>query len=617
MDIPDNWKPRWFAFLRKWRTFKKEASLYFHYVQDDIYEIDKVAHPYLRVFTGILSLLVVVSILIPIGFHLSPEMVNLNQQLESWILFGFILNFLVRFILTSDRMTYLRRRWFEGIISLLSVLILIDFAISSIGIIDFLFADSARPGELFLKFLKGYLLFIVFVKFLQYLPELLDKQKNTARFLVYSFLSLIAGGTVLLMLPGATVDGQGLLFIDALFTSTSAVCVTGLIVVDTATHFTLFGELVIMGLIQLGGIGIITFATFLFLFISGGLGVGQMNTLKNLIGEANTNLVTSTLKKVVGLTFIVELIGAISYYLSWDVNFPSQGQRILFSVFHAVSAFCNAGFSLFTGSLSHELNATNLGINITTMILIIIGGLGFTVIWELIHRRTVQSPWRKRLSVHTRTVLYTTGILIVVGALLILGLEWNQTLASFSWRNKILVSFFQSVTTRTAGFNTIDTGAIGMSATLVISTLMFIGGSPASTAGGIKTTTFAVLMRSIATTIRGYDRMELFKRTIPNTVIFRAMTVILLAGSCVGISTILLSMVESHAFIDLLFEEISAFATVGLSRGITAELSSTGKVIIVVSMFLGRVGILTFMVAFASSIDTHKYKYPEETLMVS
>lgn len=617
MKLPNNWRQAWIAFIRRWRTFKKEASLTLHQLQDDIYEIDKVAHPYLRVYTVVLSLLVIVNLLIPIGFELSPEMITLNQQIEGWILFGFVLGFLLRLALTSDRLSYLKKRWFEGVISLLSIIILIDYTISSFGLIAFLFEGSERPEELFLQFLKGYLLFVVFVKFLQFLPELLEKQKNTARFLVYSFLSLIAGGTFLLMLPGATQDGNGLVFIDALFTSTSAVCVTGLIVVDTATHFTFFGELVILGLIQLGGIGIITFATFLFLFISGNLGVGQMNTIKDMVGEKNTSLVTSTLQKIVGLTFFVEAIGAIGFYLSWEVSFPSHGQRILFSVFHAISAFCNAGFSLFTGSLSHQLNATNLGINITTMVLIVIGGLGFTVIWEMIHMRTKQSYWRKRLSVHTRTVLYTTGILIVVGTLLILGLEWNQTLAPYSWGNKVLISLFQSITTRTAGFNTIDTGAVGMSATLVMLILMFIGGSPASTAGGIKTTTFAVLIRSITTTIRGYNRMELFKRTIPNTIIFQAMTVMLLAGACVGISTIFLSIAEDHAFMDLLFEEISAFATVGLSRGITAELSSWGKLIIIISMFLGRVGILTFMIAFARSVDTHKYKYPEETLLVS
>ena len=617
MKLPNNWKHQWIVFLRRWRTFKKDVSLYFHHIQDDIYEIDKEVHSYLRAFTALLSLLVVVSVLLPIGFELTPQLIDLNQQIEIGILFGFILNFAVRLVLNTDRLGYLKKRWFEGVFCIISIGLLVDIGFSSIGFFDLFLSDTQHQKIFFLSFLKGYLLFIVFIKFLQFLPELLDRQKNTARFLVYSFLSLIAGGTFLLMLPGATLDGQGLIFIDALFTSTSAVCVTGLIVVDTATHFTLFGELVILTLIQLGGIGIITFATFLFMFISGGLGVGQMNTLKDMVGEENTNLVTSTLQKVVGFTFFVEAIGAVSYYLSWEVNFPSHGQRILFSIFHAVSAFCNAGFSLFTNSLADEINATNAGINITTIILIVIGGLGFTVIWELIHTQTERANRRKRLSIHTRTVLITTGILIITGTLLILAMEWNHTLAQYTWENKFLISLFQSVTTRTAGFNTIDTGAIGLSAILVMIVLMFIGGSPASTAGGIKTTTFAVLMRSIVTTLRGYNRMEIFKRTIPNTVIFRAMAVILLAGLSIGISTILLSVIENHAFIDLLFEEISAFATVGLSRGITSELTPWGKVIIIFSMFIGRVGILTFMVAFAQRIDSHKYKYPEETIMVS
>lgn len=617
MKIPYKWKQKWIQFLRWWHTFKKKANLTFHYYQDDLYEIDKVAYPYLRAFTVLLSLLVVASVLIPIGFELTPELVRLNRLIEGWILLGFVLNFVVRLILTSNRKDYLKKRWFEGIVSIFSIFVLVDLSISAIGIIDFFFRGGPTTEVFFLKFLKGYLLFIVAIKVLQYLPELLDQQQNTARLLVYSFLSLIAGGTFLLMLPGATQNEQGLAFIDALFTSTSAVCVTGLIVVDTATHFTLFGELVILTLIQLGGIGIVTFATFLFLFISGGLGVGQMNTLKGMVGESNTNLVKSTLKRIIGFTFLVEIIGALGYYLSWQVSFQSHGQRILFSIFHAVSAFCNAGFSLFTESLAGEINSTHLGVNFITMILIVLGGLGFTVIWEMIRKKTDRSPWRHRLSLHTRIVLFTTTGLILLGTLLILLMEWNGTLVDYTWRNKLLISLFQSVTTRTAGFNTVDIGAIGIPATLIMLILMFIGGSPASTAGGIKTTTFAVLMRSVAMTILGYNRMEILKRTIPNRIIFRAMTVILLAASCISISTILLSIVENHSFLDLLFEEVSAFATVGLSRGITGDLTPWGKAIIIISMFLGRVGILTFMVAFASRIDTHKYQYPEETIMVS
>lgn len=617
MKIPHHWKQKWLQALRRWRGFKKRANLFFHYVQDDIYEINKVAYPYLRAFTGLLILLVIASFLIPLGFELTPRLELVIQRVEEGLLIGFVINFLTRLVLTSDRSAYLKKRWFEAILSVFSIVVLTDIGLSFINFVDSFLFDIENHREFFLQILKGYLLLFVIIKFIQYLPELLDRQKNTARFMVYSFLSLIAAGTLLLMLPGATQDGNGLVIIDALFTSTSAVCVTGLIVVDTATHFTLFGEIVIMVLIQLGGIGIITFATFLFLFISGGLGVGQMNTLKDMLAEKNTNLVTATLKKVVGFTLFVEAIAVVAYYLSWDMEFSSQGQRFLFSVFHAISAFCNAGFSLFTNSLADAHNATNLGINITTMVLIVLGGLGFTVIWEIIRKKREEAIWRRRLSIHTRIVLYTTTLLIFVGTVFILILEWNNTLAGYSFGDKFILSLFQSITTRTAGFNTVDTGAMGVSVTLVMLTLMLIGGSPASTAGGIKTTTFAVLVRSIAMTVRGYNRMELYKRTIPNSIIFRAMTVILMAVTCISISTILLSIVEDHAFLDLLFEEVSAFATVGLSRGITGDLTSWGKGIIILSMFIGRVGILTFMVAFASRADNRKYRYPEESIMVS
>lgn len=617
MRLPPHWHRKWMRASVKWKQFKKKGYLLSHYIQDDIYEIDKYAYPWLRAFTGLLALLVVASILIPIGFELSPQMEHLQYQMEKWLLIGFAVNVGLRIFLTSNRLAYLKKRWFEVFLSVFAVFLVFDLNFSFINIIDSLMVGVRRPEALLMQLIKGYLILFVFVKVIHNLPYLLDRQKNTGRLLVYGFLFIIFVGTLMLMLPGATLDGQGLSFINALFTSTSAVCVTGLIVVDTATHFTLFGEIVIMTLIQLGGIGIVTMATFLFLYISGGLGVSQMNVIKNVVAEENTNLLALTLKRVIGFIFTVEAIGALVYYFSWSVPFESTGQRVLFSVFHAISAFCNAGFSLFTNSLADGPNALNPYINIITMLLIVLGGLGFTSVWEIIYKKITRSYWRNRLSIHTRTVLVTTAVLIFAGAGLFLALEWNNTLAGYSWGNKVMISFFQSITTRTAGFNTVDTGAIGISATLVMLMLMFVGGSPASTAGGIKTTTFAVLMRSISTTVRGYSRMEFFKRTIPNHIVFQAMSVVLLALTCVSVSTILLTITEDLPFLDLLFEEISAFATVGLSRGITSDLSSWGKFIITVSMFWGRVGILTFTVAFAKKADNRKYKYPEETLMIS
>lgn len=617
MKLPPSWKHNWIIFLIWWKKAKKQLALRIHFLQDDLYEIDVVAHPYLRMVSALLILLVLASVLLPIAFHLSPELVLLNSRLEIGLMAGFVIHFIIRFTLTSRRIEFLKQRWLELLFTLISSVFLLEVLIDTIPLELLLGGTDVAGNELFLVLLKAYLLLIAGIKVLQYLPELLQDQSNSARFLVNSFLILIAAGTFLLMLPGATIDGVGLSFIDALFTATSSVCVTGLIVVDTATHFTTFGQVVILILIQLGGLGIITFATFLFLFISDNIGIGQMKTLKTMVAESNTSLAVTTLRRVVGLTLFAELLGAIAYFFSWTVSFESVSEKIFFSIFHAVSAFCNAGFSLFTNSLADHQNAVNVSVNITTMSLIIVGGLGFTVVWELITRSRMSFPNKKRMTVHTRIVLITTGVLIICGSLFYLILEWNNTLSGYSAGNKIMLSFFQSITTRTAGFNTVDIGAVDVSTILIMLSLMLIGGSPASTAGGIKTTTVAVLFRSVVMTIRGFNKMELFKRTIPSPVIFQAVSVIILAITCISISTVLLTLAEDLPFLDLLFEEISAFATVGLSRGITADLSSLGKGIIITSMFLGRVGILTFMMAFARQVDAGKYRYPDEKIIIT
>lgn len=617
MKLPYNWKKHLILALDKLRIGRKKSALLFRFIQDDIYEIDKVAHSWLRRFMIVLTLLVIASILLPIGFELTPELARLNIRIEKGLLIGFVANVILRFVLTNDRILYLKKRWFEILLTIFAVYLITGFNISLLDDVDLTVIGIETPENFILNIIKGYLLLFVSLKVVYNLPELLDKQRNIARLLVYSFVVVILVGCALLMLPGSTIDGEGLAFIDALFTSTSAVCVTGLIVVDTAIHFTLFDQIVILVLIQLGGIGIVTFATFLFIYISGGLGLAQMNAIKSVVAEENTNLLSSTLKKVIGFIFVIEGLATVVYYFSWDYEFVSTGQRFFFSVFHSVSAFCNAGFSLFTNSLADAHNVTNIPVNITTMILIILGGLGFSSIWEIIQRENPNAKWRRKLSIHTRIVLSVTGILIFGGAILILALEWNSTLADYSFGNKVLISFFQSVTTRTAGFNSVNIGEIGVSATLVMLVLMIIGGSPASTAGGIKTTTIAIVLRSIAMTVTGENRMEIFNRTIPNSIIFQAMSVFFLAFICIVISTILLSITEEFPFLDLLFEEVSAFATVGLSRGITSELSTWGKAILTVSMFWGRVGILTFMVAFAKRQENLNYQYPEETLMVS
>jgi potassium uptake TrkH family protein len=459
-----------------------------------------------------------------------------------------------------------------------------------------------------------YLVLLIAIKFVQVIPEIIAKSQNLARLVLGGFMALILVGAFLLMLPASTVDGLGLSFVNALFTSTSAVCVTGLIVVDTATHLTLFGQTIIMVLIQLGGIGIITFATFLALYLTGGIGVTERSALKNIIQQDDVRAVSSTIKIIVLLTLGIELIGALGYFISWSEEIPDIGARAFFSAFHAVSAFCNAGFSVYTNSLAGPINATAFDINIITMVLIILGGLGFTTIWELLSRRKGN---RKRLTVHSLVVLKMTAILIIGGWILVSVLEWNGVLSPFEAGEKLLVALFQSVTSRTAGFNTIDTGALDISTALIVIVLMSIGAAPSSTAGGLKVTTVYILFVSMLATIQGKKRLEVAHRTIPNDIVFLAISSTFLAFSVLTISTILLVIFEDFSFFDILFEQVSAFMTVGLSRGITAELSDPSKLVLTATMFLGRVGLLTFAVAFATKTDNRNYRYPEESVLVA
>lgn len=481
-----------------------------------------------------------------------------------------------------------------------------------------LLSEIGLPGaeQTLLTVIQIYLVFLVVVKVIQSIPDILAKNLNPARLVLISFFSVIVVGMLLLTLPAATIDGMGLHIIDALFMATSAVCVTGLIVVDTATHLTTFGQGVILVLIQLGGIGVVTFATFLAMFLSGGLSPSERNILKETISGEKVNTISKTMKRIVLLTITVEFAGFVAYYISWAEAIPDTSERLWYSLFHTVSAFCNAGFSVFTNSLADPMNATYLPINVTTMVLVIMGGLGFTTVWESVNRFSGRRQ-RKQFTIHSIIVFRMTVFLIVAGTVAVLAIEWNNLLAGYSVGDKILLSMFQSVTSRTAGFNTLDTGSLSAGATMIVVLLMMIGASPSSTAGGLKTTTVYVLYKSMVANIIGSDRVEISNRTVPNAVVLRAITSVFLSAMVMAIGLILLTVFEDFAFIDIFFEVVSAFMTVGLSRGITGSLSDPGKLIIICSMFAGRVGMLTVAVAFAHKVINKNYTYPEESVMVT
>lgn len=438
---------------------------------------------------------------------------------------------------------------------------------------------------------------------------------HPSQFLVLWFAALIVIGATLLNLPLSSIDGKSIGFIDALFTAASAVCVTGLTVVNTAAHWTMFGKIVIVLLIQIGGLGIMTMATLIaFLF-------GKKITLKDRLlmqEEMNTSTLQGIVlltKRVLFLTIVVELIGVVLLSFVFVPDF-GIAQGIWFSIFHAISAFCNAGFDLLGNSLVDYVN--NPLINFTIISLLIIGGLGFYVLMDIIQRKKL-----KRLLIHSKIVLLITGALLVLGFLIVFIFEYSNplTLGGLNLPGKLMSSFFLSATPRTAGFNTLDTSVLSPVTTFFIIMLMFIGGSPGSTAGGVKTTTVGVIVIAIIGLVRGSEDTEIFKRRLPVTMILRAIAIMGIAILLIIITTTILLVTERNtgfSFVDIIFETVSAFGTVGLSRGLTPHLTDIGRIVVTLTMFVGRLGPLT--IAFGIAQNQHKnkgyYKYPEGKIMV-
>ncbi|MTI68228.1 MAG: Trk family potassium uptake protein [Firmicutes bacterium] len=438
---------------------------------------------------------------------------------------------------------------------------------------------------------------------------------NPAQVLVMGFAVLILIGATLLNLPISSINGKSIGFIDALFTASSAVCVTGLIVVNTAAHWTLFGKIVILILIQIGGLGFMTMATLVSFVI------GKKITLKDrLIMQEELNQFTlSGLVKLTRYillsTIIMEGLGVLLLSTKF---IPVYGVKkgLWFSLFHSISAFCNAGFDLIGSSM--EPFVESYIVNITVTLLVVIGGLGYSVYIDITESRKY-----KKFSLHTKLVLIISGGLLLVGFILTLFLEFNNpdTLGQLTFKGKILASMFQSVVPRTAGFNSIDMASITNATAFIIIIFMFIGGSPGSTAGGIKTTTVGAIVLGVVSVVKGTDDVEVLKKRINNEIIFRALAVIGIGLSIVVLVTMVLSITEKGpdtTFLDVLFETVSAFATVGLSRGLTPNLTVIGRLVITVTMFVGRLGPLTMAFAFAKKRREKKgiYRYAEERIIV-
>ena len=428
--------------------------------------------------------------------------------------------------------------------------------------------------------------------------------------LVLGFASLIAVGTVLLSLPAASVNGRSMGFINALFEATSAVCVTGLTVVNTAGDLALFGQIVILVLLQIGGLGFMTMATMIFLLLGKRITLRERLIMQQALNQFSIQGVVLLSRNILFFTFATELLGAALLSLQFIPEF-GFARGVYYSVFHAVSAFCNAGFDLMGDSFVRYTD--NYIINITVMGLIVVGGIGFTVINDIRRHRRF-SRW----SLHTKIVMLVTAALILFGFAFYLAVEYNHTLAPYDASGKVLGALFQSITPRTAGFNTIPTGDLRPASKFMTVLLMFIGASPASTGGGIKTMTAFVILLAGISVMRGREDAEVFKKRISRDLVFRALSIALVSFSVLLAVTICLTLIEPLPFVDLLFETGSALGTVGLATINTGELAELSKALLVFVMFMGRVGPLTLTLAFARkrTITYTGIHYPEGRVMV-
>ena len=452
----------------------------------------------------------------------------------------------------------------------------------------------------------------------------IKKQFTTTQMIAYGFLMAILVGSFLLTLPIASRDGKFTPYVDALFTSTTSICVTGLTTVTTIEHWNLFGQIVILCLIQFGGLGVITFTTSILLALH------KRITLKNriLIQDAYNlstlgGLVKLTIKIIKG-TLMVEGIGAVFFAFEFVPEFGLLS-GLWKSVFHSVSAFCNAGIDLI-GAKSFEPYVGNVIINLTTMSLIVIGGIGFPVWWDILRvikkaiteklniRQTI-----KKLQLHSKIAIAMTFVLITGGAIILLLLEFDnsKTIGDLSFGQKVMASFFQSITTRTAGYATIAQQDLRNPSAFLCVLLMFVGGSPSGTAGGIKTVTLVVLIFTTISVIKGKNDVEIFDRKINKDLFKKALAITCFSTFVLILSTMTLSIVENANFIDILYETTSAIATVGLTRGLTPNLSVMGKVIIIITMYLGRIGPITLALMFNVKRAKGKERcLPEEQILI-
>lgn len=577
-----------------------------------------------RVLNVVISLGAVLVLVYYYGYTHTTESEAFLMNLIKFSFAFYVFHYLLRFIYDFKPWEFIRRTWFEGLVMFLLTVEAISYNFFGVLLLErmatFLGLESFQ--HLSTLFIQVYIFVVVLIGLGRGSVALPRYKLNPALIFILSFALIVLAGTGLLMLPEMTMKAGSMKFIDALFTSTSATCVTGLMVEDTAAFFTFKGQMVILVLMKLGGLNIIAFGSFLAFASRFGVRPSQHEVIEDFVNRDNTLGSQSIFVKIVVWATLIEFIGAALLYVLWEdgVGFATNGQRAFYSVFHAVSAFNNAGISLFSGGMGDPLVYTNYFVHWIMIGLMFFGALGMVAIFELFDppalRERMKYPW-KRLSFTSQIALYTAIGFTIIGTAAMLILESDGTLHDKGLFGKVTAAAFQGVSSRTSGFNSVDIGSIGMPMLFLMIIFMFIGSSSSSTGGGIKTSTFAVIMADVWATIRRANHTELLRRTIPNEMISRAYAVFMffLIFDVVGFFILLITEPHianntNHGALSLAFEQVSAMSTNGLSTGITAMLSPAGKTWIIISMFIGRVGTLTVAYALGFKVISKNYKYP-------
>ncbi|HDP67324.1 MAG TPA: TrkH family potassium uptake protein [Candidatus Marinimicrobia bacterium] len=561
----------------------------------------------------------ILSLFLEYGIHQTRTIFWITNVLDYIIIILFLSEAVIRIIRAQYKLAYIRSNLFDLLLLMVIVTLFIytRYMRFVLG-----FQDVSRLSTNIILIRNAFNILKTLGRVKRLNAYIRSISSHPAQTIAFSFIIIILVGTIFLMLSISTADNSRLGFINSLFTATSAVCVTGLIVVDTATKFSLFGKIVIMILIQIGGLGIMILSYFGAFVIGKRISIEEKLTLSYLLNEQDMEKISTTIMKIIFITFGIELAGALILYGSFNDLYGDSLKSVFFALFHAVSAFCNAGFALFTDSL--ETFKSSLAMNFTFAALIIVGGISFSVIFNLFEnfKTNLKTSFLSRrirksqLTLNTKVVLIITAILIFSGMLLVYGLEHRSNLVQYDLKTQYLIAFFQSVTLRTAGFNTIDIGALRVPTLLIMILFMFIGGASGSTAGGVKVNTVAVLFAYLKSVLYNHKETTMLNNYLSKRLINKSFLILLLATGAIFIGAFILSLLEPFRFEQILFEVVSAFGTVGLSTGITGSLCGFSKLTLIVLMFIGRLGPMTLIIALSQKPAHIRIKYPEGNILI-